>query len=281
VLNLSEFSIGFNTPTSTSKTIEVAWRFAGSGGMVITVGNEKGESEWQPLFNATWISAYAEEDEYFWFGSYYKLSVDDVAIVASSRVYRKSLASLWLFDAVLSGQWVEGMKVDIKTLDFCLKHARNEALPPKPKTVDDYVLDNMYSFRQNKSKILLDLVAVGNLEPSLQNMVCFGVTRSDDIPEGNTNIFRPDLLELFPNLVEVELWVYRYYRLNLLSLLSVLADSTFPPSFQVLKIKDMEHWWLKKAFHSIPNVKEQFAAKNWEIENAGKYGMWVIIKPMN
>ncbi len=47
VLNLSEFSIGFNTPTSTSKTIEVAWRFAGSGGMVITVGNDKGYSKGQ------------------------------------------------------------------------------------------------------------------------------------------------------------------------------------------------------------------------------------------
>merc|ERR1712157_554770 len=109
-------------------------------------------------------------------------------------------------------------------------------------------------------------IQVGILDPSLQNLVCFGVTQSMDIPEDNTNIFRPDLLELFPNLVEVELWVYSDYRLNLLSLLSVLAESTFPPSFQVLKIwdrSDRRFKWLKESFNRIPNVKEQFAAKNW------------------
>ena len=83
-------------------------------------------------------------------------------------------------------------------------------------------------------------------------------------------------MKLFPNLVEVELWVPRYYRLNLLSLLSVLAESTFPPSFQVLKIK-CYGGWLKRAFNRITNIKEQFAAKNWEIENDGK---WIFIKPM-
>jgi hypothetical protein len=40
---------------------------------------------------------------------------------------------------------------------------------------------------------------------------------------------------------------------------------------------DVDNKWLKSAFESIPNVKEQFAAKNWEIENDGD---WVIIKAM-
>merc|ERR1712242_470095 len=102
-------------------------------------------------------------------------------------------------------------------------------------------------------------------EPPLQNMVCLKVARAEDIPKDNSNILRPDLLELFPNLVEVELLVSDEYRLNLLSLLSVLVESTFPSSFQVLKILDADedgYTWLKDAFDSIPNVKEQFAAKN-------------------
>ena len=44
VLSVGEFSIGFNTPTSTSKTLAIAWRFAGEEGMVLTVGNQKGNS---------------------------------------------------------------------------------------------------------------------------------------------------------------------------------------------------------------------------------------------
>lgn len=64
VLNLSRFTIGFHLPTSTSKTKEIAWRFAGEEGMVIRIGNGPRLSRIQPLFNATWISAFVEEDEH-------------------------------------------------------------------------------------------------------------------------------------------------------------------------------------------------------------------------
>ena len=40
VLNVNAFSIGFNTPTSTSMSIEIAWRFAGVEGMVLALKNE-------------------------------------------------------------------------------------------------------------------------------------------------------------------------------------------------------------------------------------------------
>ena len=100
VLSVSEFRIGFNTPTSTSKTREIALRFAGEGGMILTVGNQKGDSRDQPLFNVTWISSFVEEDEYFWFGAYYGLSVDDIAIVASARSYRRSLGALYLLSLI-------------------------------------------------------------------------------------------------------------------------------------------------------------------------------------
>ena len=98
VLNVSAFTIGFNTPTSTSKTLEIAWRFAGESGMVITGNNEVGLSQHQPLFNATWISAFAEEDEYLWFGSLSvcKLVLENISIVASAKVYSHSLSALYL-----------------------------------------------------------------------------------------------------------------------------------------------------------------------------------------
>ena len=123
VLNLNEFSIGFNTPTSTSKTKEIAWRFAGEEGMLITVGNQRGGwSKYQPVFNATWISAYCEEDEYLWFGSVYRLSVEAVSIVYSRRTYRMGLNALHLFGALLSGQSTQGLTMkrrEQQILNFC------------------------------------------------------------------------------------------------------------------------------------------------------------------
>ena len=250
--------------------------------MVITVDNQKGYSQNQPVFNATWISAYAEEDEYFWFGSYCKLSVDDVVIISSSRVYRKSVFTLWLFDAVLTGQSrLEGMKANFKILDFCLKHIRNEALPPKPKSVDDYVLDNMYSFCQSKTRISLNLQNLSRADRNLQKTVCFGdngLVFSSNIPKDNTNIFRHDVLKLFPNLVKMELSVFSHYKVNLVSLLSVLAGSAIPPSFKELKIVDAGYpKWLEETFMSIPNLKRQFAAKNWQIKSDGN---WIYINSM-
>ena len=288
VLSVSEFRIGFNTPTSTSKTREIALRFAGEGGMILTVGNQKGFSRSQSLFNVTWISSFVEEDEYFWFGSYQGVSVDDIAIVASARSYRRSLGALYLFDAALSGQdmWGRDMngtnlkKKEIEILDFCTKHALNEKLPSKPQGVDDYVLDNLYCFQRNKTKIYLDYYYGVNRFPEfLKQLLMFGVSINygDYIPNDRTNIFRPILFQLFPNLVEIEMR-NSYHALNLLSLLSVLEESAIPQSFKVLKVKDEGRKWLKRAVEAVPEIEKQFKAKGWKLEfkTVGS-GHWIFV----
>ena len=193
VLSVGEFSIGFNTPTSTSKTLAIAWRFAGEEGMVLTVGNQKGLSYRQPLLNATWISSFVEEDEYLWFGSIWKLSVDNITIVASSRSYRQSIAALYLLDAALTGQNMEQMEVkkeDIEILDFCIKHALNQELPPKPKYVDEYVMGCVYSFCQNKTKITGYPIGLKEVDSFLKDLVFTKFVRTEKVPDDNSNIIR-------------------------------------------------------------------------------------------
>ena len=198
VLNLSEFSIGFNTPTSTTKTKEIAWRFAGEEGMVITVGNQKsGHSKYQPLFNATWISNFVEEDEYLWFGSVFKLSVESISVVASSRNYRRSMTALYLFAAALTGQDMSGMKVkkeDVEILAFCLKHVRNEELPPKPQCVDEYVLDSLYCFTQSVTKLHVDMVEVNRFSVAFQELIFYGLSWTRVIPKDESNLIRRCLI---------------------------------------------------------------------------------------
>ena len=134
--------------------------------------------------------------------------------------------------------------------------------------------------------------------PYFQNLIFYGMSERARIPSGRTNIFRSSIFNLFPNLVEVELEVDKRCRLNLLSLLSVLNDSVIPSSFKVIKIREKEieygddtrafhgasRKWLIDHFKSIPNVKEQFAAKNWVIkhdsleEDKGRVLDWIFIK---
>ena len=288
-LNLSEFSIGFNTPTSTSKTSEIAWRFAGERGMMITVGNAKGGSGMQPLLNATWISSFVEEDEYLWFGSTHKLSVEGIAIVALSINYRQSVNALYLFDTALSGKGADGVsKEHIEILVFCLKYLRNEPLPPKPKEVDEFVLDNFYAFSQNKSKLVLYPRGMSGVDAVFQKLIFYGMKNDEySIPNDNTNIFRSDLFCLFPRITEVELWTRFGYRLNLLSLLSVLAEADIPPSFRRLRIGDSGQKWIKKSFDAIPDIGEQYKAKGFVIKtetteaNGGFQAEdWIVVKPL-
>ena len=138
VLNISEFSIGFNTPTSTSKTREIAWNFAGGYGMVLKLGNEVGNSEYEALFNATWISSFVEEDEYFWFGSVERLQLQDIIMVETNKSHSKTTGALFLFDAVLSGHEMRNIEVSdrgIRILKYLLEITLGTTELKRPKQV--------------------------------------------------------------------------------------------------------------------------------------------------
>ena len=45
----------------------------------------------------------------------------------------------------------------------------------------------------------------------------------------------------------------------------------------MLKVHDRNRLWMKSAFEAIPDIKEQYEAKNWDIE-MDKEGKWIFIK---
>ena len=281
VLNVSEFSIAFNSPTSTTQTMEVALRFAGSNGMILTVNNDDVSND-QPLLNATWISCYAEEDEYLFFGSFYKLKMQNISIIDSARTYRKSISALYLFDGLLTGT-LYGVKMSEKEkeiLIFCIKYALNEELPSRPKQVDQFVMDNIYVFTQKKTKIDLNLWSLMKFDVSLQNMLFHGVSKTEDIPNDHSNIPRDLVFRLFPNLEEVVLRTSYgfYYPLNLMSLSSVMTEWNTLPSF-TLKINDDEKEWVKRVHDAeSKTLVENFAAKKWKLEfDVEGVDHWIII----
>ena len=151
-------------------------------------------------------------------------------------------------------------------------------------------MDNWFAFRQCKTKILLyphNLTRIGN---PLKELVFYKVSRTADVPEDRSNIFKSDLFKLFPNLEELELWTTHNgdYPLNAMSLLSVLSESEIPETFEMLKIWDDDQKWMKNAFEAIPDLKEQFAEKGWQFEmetvdtwnEEGEEEDWVFIRRM-
>ena len=132
--------------------------------------------------------------------------------------------------------------------------------------MDEYIIDNMYCFGNSNTKMFMVLGDVYLMDSYFHDLIFYGMTKSKDIPTDRTNVFKASIFNLFPNLVEVELWVWNEYRLNLLSLLSVLNELVVPPSFQVIKLRDQRGKWLKNAFFDDESVKEQYAVSGWNIE---------------
>ena len=108
------------------------------------------------------------------------------------------------------------------------------------------------------------------------------------VPDDKSNIFRTVLFSLFPNVIEVELETEGDYRseaysLNLMVLLSVLADAKIPSSFQELRIGDRDQVWIDGAYSGITDITEKFFAVNFNVEKKSvvtrKKREWVVIKP--
>ena len=277
VLNLSQFSIGLNVPTSTSRTKEIAANFAGEKGMLVVVGNQKGNSKQQPLFDASWISAYLEENECFWFGSVWRLSVERISLMRKQTTLTSGIAALYLFDAALSGQKMKKLEVSSKSakiLKYCWKHMLHQVTGSKapktrPQQINDYLLETLYAFCQSKTKILLSLNQLRWTDETLQKMIFYEIS-SKSRKQGakrKNNIFRPELFDLFPNLIEMELWADEL-SLDLKSLFSVLEEAKIPSSFNMLKIRDWRQDWL------VPNFADYitYSKFDWDEEVLRQFG---------
>ena len=63
---LPSFNINLNSPTSTSRAKEVAFRFSGEDGILITFNNNGlHENDRTAFFDASWLSRYKEEEEVY------------------------------------------------------------------------------------------------------------------------------------------------------------------------------------------------------------------------
>ena len=87
VMNMSQFNIILNGPTSTSVQISVATRFGGDKGFLIKFDNTKGSAQYVNGFDVSWISRYgSQEDERY------------ITLYFTSRMsVLRSPSNIWLY----------------------------------------------------------------------------------------------------------------------------------------------------------------------------------------
>ena len=273
-LNIPSFSIGLQGPTSTSKQIEIALRFAGTDGMLIRLNNDVWPSSRESFWNSAWISCYPEEDERFFFGSIFKLRLETVKLVDSAKNYKQSIGAFYKFDAALSGADMFRIKVsqtEFKIIDSCIKSVCGE--PFADSKLDAFILDNFYAFVQHKTRIVLvpTYIKKINNKSFIDLIISMKHPISDqgvdDVAGDATNLFQPLLLALFPNLTQITMRTSTnldLYAFNLMSLLSLQGDAELPRSLQSIVITDAWQMWVANAF-SVEKQK-RFAAKGLQME---------------
>ena len=262
VLNIPQFAIRLNGPTSTSLHIEVAMRFGGVEGMIIQLNNEEFPAHSERHIDCDWLSAFPEESERLWMGGRFMLNLETVRVIETKNSYRRFLHAFHLFDAMLCGGR-EGQKVT-KTDVRIVRGAVSENLGIKSNGYHSFVNDTFHHFCARKTQIVLNL---WRLDERVNNKEFVSLVMNEvkareysDVSDDDVNLFKPVLFELFGNVQELVVKAEDgrdQYAFNLES----LAQFAFPKSLRRMNIKGK---WLEDAF--TDSVKQYYQERGWSAE---------------
>ena len=161
VLRMSQFNIRINSPLSTSKELEVAYKFAERYGIIIQLNNV-GHKNAKHLrtFPCHWISDYSEENEYLFAGGQYSIKVESIRIVQTSKNYAEFCDALFYFDCILKGNPMpDDLKINDKEIFYTLRRFINHKLKVDvyQNKFGLYMNQTFDAFVKNRADIFLNL----------------------------------------------------------------------------------------------------------------------------
>ena len=276
VLNVPQFAVSFQCPTSTTKTKEIALRFAGESGMMMVLNNKSGGSKYEMFFNAKPLSAFPEEDERLFIGSTHYLTVESLVVIQSAKNYRLSIGAFAKFDQVLNGHYVEGginiTEQEMEIIVGALESVKGKGTASKmSKYLDEFAVDNFYLMTLQKTNIILDLenIKYGVNNHRMKELVVHSVSGYHKVkgPNDTTNVVKAGLFPLFPNLSTVTIDAGEF-PFSVSRFLDELSSVDLPGSLSTVIIKDWNRKsssnFVRKAFGS--NLKEKAAAMNMTVD---------------
>merc|ERR550525_1422194 len=136
-LHIPQFKIGLIGPTSTSMAKEIAVNFAGERGMLIIL-----KGGYSKCFDASWLSAYPEEEERIFCGSTDRETVTSIVLVDSCKNYKTAIGAFSKFDAMVSGKWVEEMsEIEVEIIKQSLRWIEGGEDVANHNKLDPFILE--------------------------------------------------------------------------------------------------------------------------------------------
>eukprot|EP01084_Bolivina_argentea_P305016 526869_1 len=159
---ISQFNIRLNIPTSTTKHFEVAERFSGDGGIIITINNNGYvNSQVLPCLNCCWLSNYNSEEERLWCGGFAPIKVENITILDGCLNYEKYFKALFYFDCMCSGNNMnDNTTNEVTEYDyFIIRNLIFDILKINGfvNKYPSYINHTFHAYINNKTQIVLNL----------------------------------------------------------------------------------------------------------------------------
>ena len=170
------YKIRLCSPTSTTDQIEIATKFAGGVGVVVTFMNDLHDNRlWMRRYESSYISAFPEESETIFISGYHQLSITNILSVETAKEYRIVTRALRVLNSMISGnvicikkenhrgrlEWTPINALEKRTLLTLISESLKLSLDEKVK-IDKYGLSCFQSFIQNQRNIVLNFAVIGN-----------------------------------------------------------------------------------------------------------------------
>ena len=169
------------------------------------------------------------------FGGFHRIRIVNLEFVNTKQVFSDFIAAMWYFDKMISGGLLQFVKAKKYYFDI-LKALIDFSLDPsnKPK-FDPYIIDSFHSLRQHKRQMVFDLDELSHVDKNIRNLVLHSCEMrkpsNESKREGDdfTNLFREELLSIFPNVEQVIIrttYKDHSYSLSMSNLLSIISSSS-------------------------------------------------------
>ena len=275
ILNVGSFAITLKGPCSTSTQREVAVNFAKSNGIILALDNDTLGASFEKSFDCSWISNYFEEAERLWIAGreHHPLRIASIVIVRSAKNYRQMLRALFFFDAMISGVYLSGCKIEPTAADYALiEKLIDSELNGGVDAVtefDEYLKKEWALFLQSKREIKLEWNCVKYFG-ELSKLIATDLRKyeKNEAAKGNYKVFKAEWMSIFPALHTVTIPTRNAghgeaYKFRLEALLDSMK--ALPSSFgAVILVKDLGEWGNWRAREALTgDAKSLFDGAGW------------------
>eukprot|EP01084_Bolivina_argentea_P069294 126113_1 len=242
---VSEVHMFLSGPTSTSRSEEVAMRFASDGGITLRLGNTETDiNNHLRGFPCNWISCYCEEEEVIFDGGEFPIIIQSIILMETRKHYKELFNICFVLEAmingsILNGHYINTLHKESKSYRRIINNLIKQNVYGIANKYDDYTNHTFDAFVKAKRTIKINLHEIDTnlwkisdfvLYPLVQTKVqhpnitkyhynyhgelsircCCNKERvgwviTKDKIDTNNNLFKPMLLKIFSNVETIEI----------------------------------------------------------------------------